>query len=95
MEKISLGDEAIQQHAVDLYRQLTAAYTLHTDKGLIGQVTGDVLAEIRADPSLCASFLYLVGTGFKALMERIAEGTGIPVQLLIADAFTGLEMHDE
>ncbi len=90
-DKISLGDDETQLRASELYRQLVSAYTLHTNKEMIGQITGDVLAEIRADPELCASFLYLVGVGFQALTLRISEGTGIPVDELVSDAFMRFE----
>jgi hypothetical protein len=91
-ERIGLGDDATQRRAVDLYRQLVAVYTLERDDpDLVGQVTGDVLAEIREDPQLCAAFLYLVGVGFDALVSRISEGTGIPKVTLVSDPFLRFE----
>ena len=83
-DKIGLGDDEKQRRAVDLYLQLVSAYVLENDKELIGQVTGDVLADIRSDPQLCAAFLYLVGVGFDALLGRISEGSGIPPADLLA-----------
>lgn len=76
--KIRMGDAEKQRRACDLYVQLVSAYVVEVDKELVGQVTGDVVAEIRSDPELCAAFLYLVGVGFDACLGRISEGTGIP-----------------
>jgi hypothetical protein len=91
-DRLGLGDDDTQRRAVDLYRQLVGVYTLERDDpDLVGQVTGDVLAEIREDPQLCAAFLYLVGVGFDALVSRISDGTGVPKAAIVSDAFTWYE----
>ena len=77
-EKIRMGDTEKQRRACDLYVQLVSAYVAEVDQELVGQVTGDVVADLRSDPELCAAFLYLVGVGFDACLGRISEGTGIP-----------------
>lgn len=90
-KRISTGDDDTQDRAVDLYRQLTTAWTLGPDEEVVGQITGDVLAEIREDPELCAAFLTFVGVGFQALVGQLAAAKGVSVEEMLPAAWLAYE----